>query len=299
MAELKSVCRIRCRLPFVLLLMPLLAFSAPAKVRVGVLPVYDQGGATFAPTFSSHLTAIIFRALERSSVDPVLLNPGGLYSGAQDDWTLEYAKQSQVDVLLITVLQRIDVPPSGGFPIRVKSELLDLKGARSIASWESSARVNKGDIVSENMRAWSGEGSRQFDKQPLGRAAREIAADVQAQVARAAAAVSPSSETALVPSQTGTCHLDFRVSYVAKHASSKSYDVVVNGRDETLSITDGVVPLTVQPGPLLIQLVVHDPPYKMPKQDVYQANTQVDCSPSSRNLSMEIGPAGEAFLKWR
>lgn len=36
-----------------------------------------------------------------------------------------------------------------------------------------------------------------------------------------------------------TCNASFKVVYLSKHASSKSYDAIVNGQNETLGIVDG------------------------------------------------------------
>lgn len=298
------------------LLRPLFAFPASdPKIRVGIMPTYAQGvfptyrqrdlhaneleGLNFTQSFNRHLTVLIYQSLDKSSVEPMLLNPGGLYLGMQDNWTLDVGQQNHTDVLLITVLEKVEAPKSGDLTLRIKSDLWDLKRGNAISSWESSARVNTRDLAYEDFRIQLGEGSRRFDKQPLGAAARKIAEDIRNQVTQATASLTPTSKASDDPTQSGTCHVDFRIVYVAKHSSSKSYDIVVNGKDETLSIADGVLSFTAQSGPLLIQLAVHDPPYKMPKQDFYQANTRLDCSQATNDLRLEIGPAGEGSLKWQ
>jgi hypothetical protein len=299
----------------VLLLTPTAFAGTTAKVQVGIMPTYTLGNLpTYGPgvvpgygrmsldftsAFSHHLTMLIYQALDKSSVQPSLLNPGGLYSGVGDDWSLDFGKQNHSDVILTTVLLKIDVPKSGDMTLRIRSELWDVKQAKPITSWESSARVNTRDLANEDFRIQFGEGSRRFDKQPLGAAARKIAEDIQSQVTHATSSLPSSGDSQIAEPQPGSCQVDFKVNYVAKHSSSKSYDIVINGKDETMSIADGVLPFRAPSGPLLIQLAVHDPPYKMPKQDLYQANTQLDCSQAIHDLRLEIGPAGEGSLTWQ
>ena len=294
---------------FTLLFFPLPAVAgASAKVVAGIFPTYDQGGSSYGPIFSQHLTTMIFKELQNSSVEPLLLNPGGLYTSALDDWTIDYARQNHTQVVLITVLLNTDMPAKGDFTVRVKGDLVDLKTGNILSSWQSTAPINRHELAAEVFKTYGGEASRElefyrpsstFEKQPLGVAARKIAVDMHNQVLHAAALMTSTDEAPTPSSHGGPCSVNFKVSYVAKHSSSKSYDIVVNGKEETLSIADGNLPLMLQSGPVLIQLSVHDSPYKMPKQSVYQANTQIDCSQDRHNLDLEIGPAGEGFLRWQ
>jgi hypothetical protein len=298
---------------FVLLFTSLLRAS-PGKVVVGVLPTYDQGGSNFGPEFCQHLTTGIFQELQNSAVEPLLLNPGGLYSATADEYTLDYARKSGVDVALVTVLLTTEMPPKGDFTIKVKGDLIDLKTGTSMLSWQSTTTINRHDVAHEafeklgdnNGRVGQARdqltlfrpSSKPFEKQPLGGAARKIAQDVNTQIARGAASVTPTQEAKPVASG-GPCKVNFKVGYVTKHASSRSYDLIVNGKDETLDISDGQLPLSVPSGPLLIQLAVHDAPYKVPKQDLYQLNAQLDCSQNPHELRYEIGQVGEGFVKWQ
>jgi hypothetical protein len=300
----------------ILLLLSTLAWAAsPTKVAVGVLPTYDQGGSSFGPEFCQHLTTMIFQELQSSSVEPLLLNPGGLYTGTADEYTLDYARKNDVDVALITVLLTTEMPAKGDFTIKVKSDLVDLKTGASMASWQSTTAINRHEVAHEafetlgNSNNRAGQvrdqmalyrsSSKPFEKQPLGAAARKIAQDMNSQVTRGAASVTATREARPMASGGGPCNINFKVGYVTKHASSKSYDLIVNGKDETLDIKDGEVPLSVPSGPLLIQLAVHDAPYKVPKQDLYQLNAQLDCSQNHHDLRYEIGQVGEGFVKWQ
>jgi len=89
------------------------------------------------------------------------------------------------------------------------------------------------------------------------------------------------------------------VAYKTKNAISKSYGVVVNGREESLTMKEGVVPLSgVKDGPVVVHVSVNDAPYKLPVQRLYQANDVVSCASQPKALVLEIGPAGEGLLKW-
>jgi len=299
----------------ILLLSTSAVAASPAKVVVGVLPTYNQGGSNYGPEFCQHLTTMIFEEMQTSSVQPLLLNPGGLYSAMADEYTLDYARKSDVDVALITVLLTTDMPAKGDFTIKVKADLVDLKTGASIASWQSTTPINRHEVAHEafetlgdnngrvgqarDQMALYRSSSKPFEKQAIGAAARKIAQDVNSQVTRGTATVAPTREAQPLASGGAPCNINFKVGYVTKHASSKSYDLIVNGKDETLDIKDGEIPLTVPSGLLVIQLAVHDSPYKVPKQDLYQLNAQLDCSQNHHDLRYEIGQVGEGFVKWQ
>jgi len=302
-----------CVLGFVLVFTSLLS-AAPGKVVVGVLPTYDQGGSNFGPEFCQHLTTMIYEEMQSSAVQPLLLNPGGLYTAMADEYTIDYAKKSGVDVALITTLLTTEMPPKGDFIIKVKGDLIDLKTGASITTWQTTTPINRHDVAHETFEklgdnngrvgqvrdsmALFRSSSKPFEKQPLGAAARKIAQDTSTQTAHGAASQSSTQEAKSAPSG-GPCKVNFKVGYITKHASSKSYDLIVNGKDETLDVKDGEVPLSAPSGPLLILLAVHDAPYKVPKQDLYQLNAQLDCSQKPQELKYEIGQVGEGFVKWQ
>jgi hypothetical protein len=98
----------------------------------------------------------------------------------------------------------------------------------------------------------------------------------------------------------GACTVTVKVAYVAKKATSRAYDIIVNGESQSLWTKDGVTTLeNAKSGPIFLQLSVADPPYRMPVQELYQANTILDCSKPERQLSLDIGPVGDALLHWR
>ena len=298
---------------FVLLFSSLLV-AAPGKVVVGVMPTYDQGGSNYGPEFCQHLTTMIYEEMQNSNLQPQLLNPGGLYTAMADEYTLDYARKSGVDVILVTTLLTTEMPSKGDFTIKVKGELFDLKNGASITSWQSTTPIKRNEVAHEafeklgdnNTRVGQARdtitlfrsSSKPFEKQALGGAARKIAQDTSSQASRGATSVTPAQE-AKAAASGGPCKVNFKVGYVTKHASSKSYDLIVNGKDETLDVKDGEVPLSLASGPILIQLAVHDAPYKVTKQDLYQLNTQLDCSQKPQELKYEIGQVGEGFVRWQ
>jgi hypothetical protein len=88
-----------------------------------------------------------------------------------------------------------------------------------------------------------------------------------------------------------------KILYASRHAASKSYSIFVDGRDESLNVKDGDLLLHGKSGTLLLQWVMNDAPYKLPTQEFYQSNLDVDCA--KPQLSINIGAAGEALLVWQ
>src|SRR5271166_1168451 len=140
--------RFRCIAILVLLSVSALA-APPGKIVVGVLPTYNQGGSNYGPEFCQHLTTMIYQELQSSSVEPLLLNPGGLYTAMADEYTLDYARKSDVDTMLITTLLTTEMPPKGDFTIKVKGDLIDLKNGVSITSWQSTVPIKRNEVAHE------------------------------------------------------------------------------------------------------------------------------------------------------
>jgi|SRR5579871_1534648 len=298
--------------------LPLSALAAPADTGgIGIFPVFEMGDSKLGTAFAQHLTAMIYHQLQSASIPALLLNPGGLYSGSADAETLEYARGANVKIVLVTTLLSTEIPEKGDFVVRVNGKLVDVVSGSELASWQSTAPVSRHEFMNEtasrygrqtvgvmpggrygstaiDMAELSASSSHPFEKTAVGKAAEIIAADMRTQVAQKA----PAGGASAPAPAGGSCKINFRVSYPARHANSKSYDIVVNGKDETLNVADGKTPLTLNSGPVLVQLAVHDAPYKMPKQDVYQANTTLGCTPDQQTLVMEIDQVGEGTLKW-
>jgi hypothetical protein len=290
-------------LPLCLLLTSSMAYPAEnGRLTLGVLPTFDAGGAAFSDTFNRHLALKLFEEFEGGIAHPVLLNPGRLYSPADDEWLAEYGGKSGADALLITTLLKTDAPQKGDWTITVQSEILDLKSGKRSAPWKSAAAINKRDAQLDyrtlNMTLFGGPyigPSRMFEKQPLGKAMKEIAEQIHAQALQRIEAM-PATASQRNGRSGSSCDVPLKVLYVSKHTASKSYTIFVDGKEESLNLKDGELLLHDKTGTLLLQFVVNDAPYKLPRQEFYQASTDVDCAKGE--LSVHIGPAGEALLVW-
>jgi hypothetical protein len=140
-------------------------------------------------------------------------------------------------------------------------------------------------------------GSRPFEKQPLGKAALGFAGSIQSQMI---AQVQVAKANRADVGKGGACTINVQVHYTAKKASSRAYDILVNGENQSLWTKDGVTTLeNFKGGLVFLQISVADPPYRTPVQDLYQANTALDCSRPERQLSLDVGPVGDALLHWR
>ncbi|MGH9531399.1 MAG: hypothetical protein ACRD2Q_03345 [Terriglobales bacterium] len=324
------------RIPVVPLLIFLMAVSLPAaeqsssasapRIYLGVFPVLDLSGETFGETFAQQLTTMIFNELQdHSGIQPVLLNPGGLYVTPLDDWIVEYGRAAEVDVVLITSLMRTERPKKGDWILRVESQLVEMQTGNRSSKLAFSESINKREVragleygttahearaidrqraqgmapIDRMLMGSSHAPSREFEKQPLGKAARKMARAAREHVRVEATSMVPKPSGSTPVFAQGTCPILFRVLYVHKKAASKAYQVTLNEREESLGIQDGVVQTSLPNGPVFVQVSVADAPYRLPVQRVYQASTFLDCSRPERTLALEIGGGGEAFLRWK
>jgi hypothetical protein len=289
------------------------------KRVIGIMPVFDTSGDSFGQQFGQNLTAMVYEKLENAPFQVVLLNPGGLYSPLIPESMLEYAQSAAVDTVLVITLQPTDKPQKGDFILHVEAKLMDAQNAKEMAPSNYSAKVSHNDAlldaakggldfgsstsntVRQTRNLYSAmartNGSRPFEKQPLGKVALSMADSIrnqvlsQVQVAKGEAAQAPKG---------GACTITVRVQYLARKAVSKAFDIIVNGESQSLWTKDGVTTLeNMKSGPLFLQVSVADPPYRTPVQDLYQANTVLDCAHPERQLSVDIGPVGDALLHWR
>ena len=287
-----------------------LALQAPSArsakgptLTVGILPTFNAGTDAFGETFDQHLALKLFEQLQGSAVRPVLLNPGRLYDPTDNDWLVDYGRKSGVDVLLITTLLKTETPEKGDCTITVQGEILDLKSGSRSASWKNAAAINKRDAKLDYHTVKAGffgayiAPSRVFEKQPLGKAMSEIADQMHTEILHRVQALPSTSSEQRANSEAGSCDLRVKILYASRHAASKSYSMVVDGKDESLNVKDGDLLLHGKSGMLLLQWVMNDAPYKLPTQEFYQSNSDVDCS--KRQLSINIGAAGEALLVWQ
>lgn len=272
-------------------------------ITLGILPTVNGSSDAFGATFDQHLQLKLFELFEGSKVRPVLLNPGAMYDPSEEEWLNEYGNSAKCDVLLITMLLKTERPKKGDWTIAVQSELLDLKSGKRSGRWTSQVALDKRDAHLDYLHwdagLWSNSigPSRVFEKQPLGKAMKEVAEQIHEQTLHRLEGRPPESEVSPAHSAIGPCDVRLKVLYVSKHAASKSYRIFVDGKDESVNVRDGELLLRGKSGTLLLQFAVNDAPYKLPQQEFYQANADVDCS--KQQLSVNIGASGEALLVWQ
>jgi hypothetical protein len=289
------------------------------KRIVGIMPTFDTSGDSYGQQFAQNLTAMVYDRLAGAPFEIVLLNPGGLYSPLIPESMVEYTQSAGVDSVVVMTLLPTDKPQKGDYILHVEAKLLDAHDAKELAAAGTySAKVSHNDALLDAAKTgldfgsstsntvrhgrdiYSAmartNGSRPFEKQPLGKAALGMADSIhsqllaQVQVAKADRSNAPKG---------GACTISVRVKYTAKKASSRAFDIIVNGANESLWTKDGLTTLeNMKDGPLFLQVSVADPPYRTPVQDLYQANTALDCALPERELSLEIGAVGDALLHW-
>lgn len=270
--------------------------SSKGSFTLGILPTFNAGGDSFGVVFGEHLALKLFEELKSASIHPVLLNPGGYYNATDDDWLLDYGHQSGANALLITSLLKTEMPSNGNWTIIVQTEILDLKSGKRSEPWRSMIETNKHNVQLDYGILHTTVSSRIFEKQPLGKAMAAIAGQIRARALQEIHVENDSANE--VRESSGACDVSLKVLYSSKHAASKSYTVFVDGKEESLSVDNGVLPLLGRSGLLLLQVKINDAPYKLPTQELYQIGEYVDCSKPQRELVMKIGAAGEALLEW-
>jgi hypothetical protein len=292
--------------------------GVPQKTWVGVLPVADASGEAYSEVVGQYLTGMIFQQLQStaSSLQPMLLNPGGLYNPLSSEWTLEYSHRIGVDLVIISSILPSDKPKKGDWTLRVQAQLMDVASGKTSSSFMGTARIDKRHLIANPSSNGEfadspadylhrGTGSisilllddRPFEKQPLGKATKSIAEAIGTEAVSMAPTVSSSTSAPVPVAKGGPCDVSFGVSYGKK--ISTAYDFVVNGLNESLGMVDGLAKFSAPSGPVIVKVVVHDPPYRLPIQRLYQANTYLDCGFPNPSLRLEIGPTGEASLQWK
>ena len=305
----------------ILLVFSLLVCCAGAQAQekkvLGIMPAFDSSGDPFGQQFVQNLTAMVYDKLEGAPFQVVVLNPGGLYNPLLPD-TQEYVQSAGVTTLLVAMLKATDKPQKGDYILHLEAKLEDAESGKELNTTNYSGKISHNDALLDAAKvgidvggdasytARRGRnllsamtmtnGSRPFAKQPLGKVAVNMASSIQAQVM----AQMGSSSGGAATSGGSACTITIRVQYLAKKATSRAYDIIVNGQNNSLWTKDGVTTLeNFKSGPMFLQVSVADPPYRMPVQDLYQANTVLDCSRPERQLSLDLGPVGDALLHWR
>lgn len=317
--------------------------TAAPRLMVGIMPTYDSSGESFGEDFSRYITLMIFQELYPSDkLEPMMLNPGGIYSPLEEEWIVDFGRKSNVDAVLVTNVLESDKPKnSNNWALKMETFVVDLKTGKKGNATTLTVPISKKDLQAgldagrrsytapisslERGLGWapfttagmmtsmaldssgrvalmmyaSGP-SRVFESQPIGKGARRLAVAARTQAVADTASLTPGGPSTPPPSGAATCGpIKFRVRYASKNSNSKVFTILMNDREESQGVHDGVVALNPPAGPLVLVVEVKDSPFKLPVQKVYQANTYLDCGQPERTLMMEIGGAGEALLKWQ
>jgi len=284
---------------------------AQKKISVGILPTYDISGQSYGGPVSQMLTGMLYQQFASNShFQPVFLNPGGLWDPSQNSWIVEYVQtlSTPLDVVLATTFTEPETPKKGDLILHLKSVALDPKTGDAIQTTVAGAPLKDRSAMLDAGFTYIPTGyfnagaiyqpSRNFPKQPLGKAAFELAKQ-SAESANQITSKVAASYTAPEGSKTGSCTMSLRINYLEKHSISKSYSSILNEKDEALGIKEGILEIGEPAAPVLMQIKLNDAPYKLPKQELYLFDPVLDCSRASNRLEVYIGPAGEATYKWK
>lgn len=266
------------------------------EVRLGVLPTHDLSGTTHGVTLSHSLAATLFSELTNLPVEPVFLNPGPFYTPLEPDSYLDLARDERVDAVIVTSLTEAgrDNPQ-----LTVKAQLVDVATGKASTPFSVAGDLKRKDVL----RALYFDGaaffgpSRQFDKQPLGKLGRTLANGLALRTVSVLRAMGIQGTATGPPGDTEECEISLRIRY-GDTAISKSYDLIVNGREESLGIQNGVAKLRLKSGPFVLHTSVKDKPYRLRVQEVYSFSGYADCSRGPRSLSVLIGQGGDAHARW-
>jgi hypothetical protein len=298
---------------FFLLFVALFAcLSAPAiaqRVVLGILPVHDASGEAMNANFDPNLTYLLYTELiSNPGVQPVLLSPGALYDPDGEEWLLEFARRSNVDALLIT--RQLPSVSSGWHQhyLRFEAQALNVAtGDRSPKELNEEVKlsdykllmnaVNNASIDPMFRHFWTGD-PKVFKEQPIGKAAVKLVTWTQLYLQAALPALNLPLKGRPMTAPSTSCQVNFSIHYTAKRTSSKAYSLIVNDKEESSTIREGVASFPMVPGSLAIRVRIEDAPYRMPTQALYQSSTVLDCSRAEKTLTMDLGNAGEALLRW-
>jgi hypothetical protein len=285
------------------------------KIWVGILPVADASGEPQAEIFGQYLTGRIFHELQSTSIEPVLLNPGGLYNPLSSGWTIEFSHRIGVDLVVISSILPTDKPKKGNWTLKVQTELMEISTGKTSVTVLHTFDIDRRVVLSDYWKTGRTDsprdylhggsdtgthmvlfGDKPFEKQPLGAAAKDTAESIRKFVVATAPELTANRSAPAMVVKGGPCEVMFGVRYSKR--KSTAYDLYVNGRNESIGMVDGISKLSLNSGPILVHVTVHDVPYRLPVQHLYQANSYVNCSAQNHTLALVIGPTGEATLEW-
>lgn len=304
--------RLQVLLILTLLLGSSFAFSQGKKYVVGILPVDDESTESLTEFLPNGLTMLLYNHMrEMPNIEPILLGPGGLYDPESRDWLQEYGKRAHVDVLLISrllptikvnehhrrlvfAIEMMDVK-SGTVSSKLVNDTVEVKTDDLFSTLSTSYITSK---TTSGFLAFIFKDPSDFEKQNLGKASLKLVDwtkdSLQTTLPPLAAAPSGTDDSTPTP----PCGVVFRIRFMTKHAIAKGYTLLVDDTDQSSAIDDGIATFSIAGGPMVVRVQIPDPPYGLPIQKLYQTSTNFACSAQTQSLTMEIGAAGEALLRW-
>jgi hypothetical protein len=296
--------------------------SKAQKVSIGIAPVFDAGGEQFGPVVAQHLTLFAYQdLLESSAAHASLLSPGGVYSPLDTSWLVDYVHdRTDLDLLLVATLKPVTNPAKEKWIIPVEVVLLNAHSGDQLATWMVSTELNSHKTLLEYGQVIAQQGtqgrysqykdtykvtpSRDFEKQPLGKATAHLAKSIRETLEAKLPGLSlakPPVQLALVsattaPAAPASCPANVHITYSYKHSASHTFLLLVNGLDQSINLKDGIATFSAPEGEMLLQFSVNDAPYKLAKEPMYQLSTQHSCS--LKTLTVDLGASGDAHAHW-
>ena len=295
--------------------------GAAQKVSIGIAPVFDGGGEEYGPTVAQHLTLFTYQdLLDSSTIHPTLLGPGGVYSPLDTSWLVEYVQdRTDLNLLLVATLKAVTNPSREKWIIPVEVQVLNARSGDTVTSFTVTTEINShktllefgqvalaqgtsryGDVKGD-YKTYIGTPSRDFEKQPLGKATADLSRSIRKQLEAKLSdpAVAKVAQANLVPAAqvtSASCPVNIHITYNYKHSASHSYVLLANGMDQSTNLKDGVASFSAPEGELLMQFSVNDAPYKLQKESLYQLSVVHSCK--SSNLVVDLGAGGDAHTHW-
>ena len=272
--------------------------TEPKKISIGIMPVFDASGEDYGPIFTQNLTRMLWEQLISTNYEPVLLNPGGAYTPLDMGLVRDFAKMAGVDAVLAVSMQIPKKPREGSYTLKIAGQLMNVGTGDALSLTNLEQDVNRQDAIVETGYAGTGA-SRRFEKQPLGKKASTFAHSIRAELEKILPTLVTHGTASPAATSQGNCSINFHIAYPENNAISKSYDLIVNGENQSLWLNDGIANFSLRSGRILVMVSLRDAPYGIPLQHVYAANTYLNCENPMHSLALQIGIAGDASLKWQ
>jgi hypothetical protein len=256
---------------------------------IGIMPMYDASAEDVGRQFTEQSTLMLFQELQAKGSDATLLNPGGIYLVSDIDLIRAMAQPLRIPAVLITSIRQVARPPRGkhgDWFIEIEASLLDVGSGNSTPLPLVREKVRPEDLVVETYHGhfWGTTGSRPFASQRIGKIAHTIIQQIVASLPSQAHIATPAKQIGTA----STCPGSFRIVFPNQRLS-KIYDLLIDGSEESIQISDGIAPLSLSSAPHLIMLHLADPPYKVPLQHLYLFNFVFDCAHSSLRALLQPG----------